>query len=367
MRNQRRPGLRAASIFVWFLPLLLVLPAEAQNETPERGGQLRQLRFSGDGKYVLAQDHSEVAVLTVEPFGMLFRIAARDSSLAQFTPDSLEIVFIRSIPQTDGEQREVERWSIDDQVRSEVTSVWPSYCGAEALSSDGRTLACNSFEGTLRVFDVDSGEKVLEKWKFGRLTKASRCPNPWQCPGYKWIGDPGAARLEFSPDGRFLIAIPSWQGSVLVWDTRERQTVKPAGAVKMLSPSWQSTRFVFVTPERLLLFRYSWGKGGVIPARIVEFPDGQVASRVNIPRGDLLLRSADPALVILQSSHFPLFGPPSPVESTAVDLATGQAIVSESSMLDVFGDHYIAEDRSGEIGLYRRGKGLQATVVLHKN
>jgi hypothetical protein len=35
-------------------------------------------------------------------------------------------------------------------------------------------------------------------------------------------------------------------------------------------------------------------------------------------------------------------------------------------VIGVFGNRYVAEVRPGEVGLYERGKGLQATVVLHK-
>jgi hypothetical protein len=52
-----------------------------------------QLRFSPDGRYSLAQDVSEITVLAVTPLAKLFRISAENAGDAQFTPDSLEIVF----------------------------------------------------------------------------------------------------------------------------------------------------------------------------------------------------------------------------------------------------------------------------------
>ena len=48
---------------------------------------LRQLRFSPNGRYVLAQDDLQVTILAVEPFAILFRIPAEDATEAQFTPD----------------------------------------------------------------------------------------------------------------------------------------------------------------------------------------------------------------------------------------------------------------------------------------
>jgi hypothetical protein len=49
-----------------------------------------------------------------------------------------------------------------------------------------------------------------------------------------------------------------------------------------------------------------------------------------------------------------------------VELSTGQVIISDTPALDVFGRYYVAEPSTGAIGLYERGKGLQATVALHE-
>src|SRR5580692_408745 len=65
---------------------------------------LRQLRFSPDGHYVLAQDDAEITVLTVRPLAILFRMPAENATLAQFTVDSAEVVFASSIPVVDAEQ-----------------------------------------------------------------------------------------------------------------------------------------------------------------------------------------------------------------------------------------------------------------------
>jgi hypothetical protein len=61
------------------------------------GGQtLRQLRFSPDGRYVLAQDDSRITVLTLQPFAVLFQAPGEKADTAQFTPDSRQVVFITS-------------------------------------------------------------------------------------------------------------------------------------------------------------------------------------------------------------------------------------------------------------------------------
>ena len=52
--------------------------------------------------------------------------------------------------------------------------------------------------------------------------------------------------------------------------------------------------------------------------------------------------------------------------AAAVEIATGQVIISETPALDVYGRSYLAESSPGVVGLYERGKGLQATIDLHK-
>src|SRR5207248_2899490 len=65
---------------------------------------LRHVRFSPDGRYVLAQDDADITVLTVQPFAVLFRVPAERASLAHFTPDSRQIVFVSSSMHVDSQR-----------------------------------------------------------------------------------------------------------------------------------------------------------------------------------------------------------------------------------------------------------------------
>src|ERR1017187_318821 len=47
----------------------------------------RRLRFSPDGKYALAQSETGIAVLSVEPFRVAFRVPAENASDTEFTSD----------------------------------------------------------------------------------------------------------------------------------------------------------------------------------------------------------------------------------------------------------------------------------------
>jgi hypothetical protein len=121
-----------------------IKPASESTLTPPLRMDLQQLRFSRDGKYILAQDETSVFVLGREPYQPLFRFDAEGALPAEFTPDSQRIVF-----NTRG--LHTEEWSIAD--RKLVAShelVSKNTCFASKLAPDGRTLLC------IYVHDADS-------------------------------------------------------------------------------------------------------------------------------------------------------------------------------------------------------------------
>ena len=60
--------------------------------TPPLHMDLEQLRFSPDGKTILAQDEGSVFTITREPYAVQFRFDAENALRAQFSPDSQKIV-----------------------------------------------------------------------------------------------------------------------------------------------------------------------------------------------------------------------------------------------------------------------------------
>jgi hypothetical protein len=88
-------------------------------------------------------------------------------------------------------------------------------CGAAGLSPDGLVVACVDFSGTLRLIDVASSETFFEKKKF--CTKIVQGSGP----AMRISGDPGSARIDFSPDGHYAIVAPkNADGSPMAWDLR---------------------------------------------------------------------------------------------------------------------------------------------------
>jgi hypothetical protein len=100
---------------------------------PPLRGDITHLRFSPDGKYVLAQDDAGINVLTREPFKPAFRIDAPEADEAQFTPDSRNIVFNTS-------DLRVEIWSVAEEKLVEAHEVVVrKTCLQSLLSPDGGT------------------------------------------------------------------------------------------------------------------------------------------------------------------------------------------------------------------------------------
>jgi hypothetical protein len=323
---------------------------------------LRKVRFSLDGRYVLAQDDSEVAVLTAQPFAVLFRIPAGTSTLAQFTPDSREVVLLSSSTQASPwvvaltSSARVERWRIADRTLVDSTPAPKLACGTELLSPDGHVFACNDFEGTLRLIDLPSGQTILERKQFVKLFSVLTREQ-----FTRFVGNLGGARMTFSPDGRFFVALPAGgAGKMIAWDTREKTMVNVPGAPKWTAGS--SMVCAFVAPDRLMISYGRRSKGRLVTASLIEFPSGQVLMKPQLPPGSLF-SAADPSFILVRA-----YGRVSPnasgARAAAVEFAAGRVLVSRTSALDVFGTHVVAERRAGEIGLFDRGKGLQATVAI---
>jgi WD40 repeat protein len=320
-------------------------------------GRLRQLRFSPDGQYILAETVSGVAVLTVQPLSRLFTVQAEIATPAKFTPDSREVVFLSFAagPASHRLPSHMERWRVANGTRVGFIAVPDEACKSKGLSPDGRVLACVDARGTLRLIDVSSHRTVFEKKKFGRtfLWDSMTCdPDCSEFPSYE-TGDPGLAALDCSPDGRFIVAVPAEsRGSPLAFDLRKNRTVRLRGALKDLRS------LTFITPDLVVVSRERnasfWNTRYTRVNTLVAFPSGKVVAKLGtLPPGQLS-RAADPAFVLVRTSV-----------AGAIDYRSGQLIFSPTPVLDVFGNLYVTEWRDGRVGLFERGKGLQATVMVH--
>jgi WD40 repeat protein len=329
------------------------------------GRRIRQLHFSLDGRYVLAQDDSGITVLTVRPFAVSFRIPAENITYSGFTPDSQQVlclsfrIWVPAPPAiVAGPNEHLERWSVAARARVESVEIPWTACGSWGLSPDGRFLACLDSNGTLSFVDVASSATIFRKKTFNDYVDI-----PDLFGNYHSTGDLGSAEIDFSPDGRVVLALPvNAFGFALAWDLQQRRQVSLPLRLKTRLPAME---FAFIAADRLLISRSTFVRR-TVTATLVAFPSGKVLSKPILPQGPIY-RAAGPNFVIVRP-----FGVASPAElvsnspkrSAAVEIRTGQMIVCDTPALDVFGQYYAAERTDGELGLYERGKGLQASVMI---
>ena len=361
------------------ITLVLSTAIYAAEEPTAPRVSLRQLRFSPDGQYVIAQDDKTITVLTVKPFAVHFRIPAEDAAIADFTPDSRRVLFVRSRVYMDSRQMRisgsparVERWSVADGARVGSTEISIPDCGTVGLSPDGSFLACDDLDGVFRLFEVSSSKTLVQEKYFGQavLTFSYRGCKECSFIDHTEDGKVGSALIAFSPDGRFLVAVPRRDTGFpmgFAWDLQQAKKVPLSRALGRmrgsLGPTIEPTSFLsappftFVAPDRAVVsWEKAWEpKDTTVKATLALFPSSKVLLKPRIPPGPLF-RAADPGFVIVR--------PCGKSVACAVEYTTGEMIMSETPALDVLGRYYVAERAGGEVGLYERGKGLQAAVSL---
>jgi hypothetical protein len=382
------------------LALLTAAWAAAGGTQSLKAEAIRKLHFSPDGRYILAQDTSEIMVLTVTPLAIFFRIPAEDVTDAQFTPDSQHVTFLSGGTRVGAAQikfaksgARVEYWSIAGRARMDPREL-PSYaCATERLSPDSRSFACDDLFGTLWLIDTASGRTILRKDGFGSHDYGWNGASVELRSGSNVVSsDPGlSVRMAFSPDARYVIAalqehltiarLPDidltpkewWSGRAILWDLRLGNPVALKSHLNVLTDNAvahpvdadpdRRRFFTFLAPDRLLVSDLFNAKNGNVTAELLEFPSGRVLSKPVLPAGELC-PATDPNFVIVRLAGQDTLDRPQ--RTAAAELHTGELIVSETPALDVLGRYYVVEPSRGCVGLFERGKGLQAKIDLHK-
>jgi len=230
-------------------------------ESPLRPS-LWRIRFSPNGKYVLAQDEGGVAIVDREEKKLLFRIDAPDAEEAQFSLDSERVVLHDS-------QLRVEQWSVAKQERISVKEV-VLYEGCEQtlLSPDAKTIVCASLNvGTesvhvrIRMVDVESGQVLYDKPKFVELRSFLLLLD---------LANPSnLGNMLISPDGRYALFVAA--DHALAYDLERREPVQLGGKLKNLGAG----RMAFQDANLLYLVGSPNSKGTEV-AQTLSFPDGRV-------------------------------------------------------------------------------------------
>lgn len=282
------------------------------------GPPITHIRFSPDGRYILAQSPDRIYVLSRDPFRYLFEIDDLQNTAnwqdAQFTPDSQSLVFLTA-------NLRVESWDIASQRQTQVREVVVSKgCTQSLLSGDGKTLACLTAEDNrLLLLDVASGMTRFEKKLVWGV------PHSWRY---------GAA---FSPDMRYFLLVTYRAGGVLI-DIQRGAEISVSDALL----DGISGGFTFLGADRIA------GINSVtLQADLLTFPSGKIQSKLPISPFDGPLRAAGHGDYVIFSDRR------GNQPSVAMDTTTRKIVVlSTQRALDIYDDAFVMQAPDGTMGLY---------------
>ena len=315
--------------------------------TPPLRLGIDRLRFSPDGKYVLAQDESSIFVLSRQPFQELFRIEADRANDAYFTPDSNGITFSTRTLHT-------ERWDIANRKLAAAHEVnFSRKCVDSFLSPDGRSLACVSFTAAsafdrglpafeFDLLDVDTGNPLFTQ-------KAWFSPAYWAA--FQLIGNAVTERRStllpraFSPDGKRLLTGPMY--AKLAFDLDTRTPLKVGGDLNSKIDSiyaFAGNQVVGVNPEHM-------GDSGIF-----SFPEGQPVHRMNLPFADMEGVTNGNYVLVRHVNTFAV---------GVADLDSLKFVAgSQTPAMDLMGTTFVGETTAGSLNLGEIGTETQLRSSL---
>jgi len=298
---------------------------------------INNLRFSPDGKYVLAQDEGGIHVLSRDPFQELFFIEAPDADKASFSPDSKTIVF--KTPSL-----RVEVWDVASQKRTMVHEILlRESCLQSALSSDGQYLACLDEHFTLQLHEVGSGSRLVEKKNF--VPSSSWAILLFLIVGLQENGNMQLAEMVFSPDSRYFLAGTSTTN--FGYDLAARHEMNLPSSIRTAIHG----DFAFVDGETIL------GLNALHPSKspLLRFPGGEKIREVVLAYALHLEPTAQGKYIAI--------GPLKTGKRGFLDVTTGKlnGIVKEDAG-DVYDKNVVYEEIDGKILLVE----VPSTKVLSR-
>jgi WD40 repeat protein len=293
---------------------------------------LRNVRFSPNGDYALAQDDSSIYVFESDPFQFLFRIEAPESHWAQFSPDSKKILFM-----TQGLR--VEEWDIDDEERTSVHEMaLQGGCLASTLSHDGKLLACVNYQLDLQLIDVASGNPVLTEKEFFEPRNYGPRGERLRLLVYLYVetGYGGWLRMQFSPDDAYFAATGMDLAAAV--DVSSRSKMGLHGELENMLKG----NFVFLGGNRILVQNYFDPKNSAV----IDFPSGKVLDRVPI--------SPKQSMEAPTKGNYVILRPVKDAEVGLLSLDTKNFVIGskQTPAMDVYGDDVLMQRKSGELGVF---------------
>jgi hypothetical protein len=348
--------------------------------------EITNLRFSPDGRYILAQDDGGIHVVSRDPFRFLFYIPSPDAGEAKFSADSKLIMF-----STTGMR--VELWSVTEQKRKLVREITVrSPCLQTELSPDGNTLACLDTEHALKLINLSDASVLYEEKGFWHpsphqllnllLTEIQERKEQESSASLHFVN------MAFTPDGHYFLAAygtPRLEAHQS-YTVENRPVMGPNGEgdiVKAVRPSIQyyaeyspgflmfdlATRsktsapssirdevglsFSFLGPDRIVGINYKAPQ----KSRVLKFPSGETLAETVFWQG-LNLRAAT-------HGDFLIVGPLKDYPLGVMDLATREnKVVIKQSAADIYDGLILTEQVTGHLALHRKDKSAPLAVLV---
>jgi WD40 repeat protein len=281
------------------------------------------LRFSPDGKYLLAQDEGGIHVIFRQSLAVLFFVDAPDAKPASFSPDSSKLVFYTP-------SLRVETWDVASQKRSSVHElIIRDGCYKDALSPDGNFLACLDAKFTLKVYGVADNAAFASKdgfvpsWRDAFLLSYGAS-----------MADVSLINIAFSPDSRYMLA----GNSATTWsvDLTQRREISFPSSIRNLARG----SLAFVGDDRIA------GVDPENPAKspVLRFPSGERVAQLPLANTSHLAR--------VGHGNYLLVWPVRDHPLGIMDLQTREVLVSfKHSSGDIYDGILLVEHISGEITL----------------
>jgi hypothetical protein len=297
---------------------------------PKLRPDITNIKFSQDGRFLLAQDESGINVLRREPFEFLFRIPALAALPAIFHKDSSRVIFISGVSR-------IEVWNIESRSREQMWEPAENErCpGSMIVSPDARYLACLTVrEVWLR--DLNTREEIARHVFIGLTTN-------------RFI--PGS-RAVFSPDGSAFLASSARGDCCNRWafDLNKQQEL-PIG--RPLNAALGRT-FAFVGSNRIATAHpYNPQESGIF-----SWPDGKLIEKTPIPNVPFESVTKGPVLLVKPPGDYAEYA------RGAYSLEDKEMFqLSRKYAMDRYDDLGAAERNTGEIALYP-GRKAQSIATL---
>jgi WD40 repeat protein len=323
---------------------------------PALRSEINQMRFSPDGKLVLAQDDSGINVLTREPLKQLFRIDSDDAKPARFTPDSRSVVFWTP-------NLRVEVWDVAEKKLKNVSEVVTrKRCLQTALSPDGKVLACLDKDFGLNLFEVATGNTIFEKKAFSEINLMDVLSILVEAMGNDELdfGDHEFINMAFSPDGRYFVAgdrslvYGMLGGRTTVQSMMFDLTTGKSSNLKGDLTEIVASGFAFVGPNKVV----GKNNGNVKKSGIYSFPEGQPQANFEMFGASFWPVTSGDFVVLRRSGKY---------AGGLLNLATQKiTLINGRPILDAYGDVVASEQRNGTLGFFDLKKIASQSIALQK-